>query len=78
MALAVFNEFKDMDARNELQFSGAKSDEPPIKFTIRAGISSGPIVAGVIGLKKFCWYGYLSCLMACVALATVASVDHRA
>ena len=26
-----------------------------MSFTLRAGIASGPLVAGVIGREKFCW-----------------------
>jgi class 3 adenylate cyclase len=39
MLLAVFEDFDNMDNA----------------FTVRAGMSSGRIVAGVIGLQKFCW-----------------------
>jgi hypothetical protein len=47
MALAVLADF--------LEFQSGPSYPEDQRFTVRAGISSGPIVAGVIGREKFCW-----------------------
>lgn len=50
-ALSIFRRFSEMERDGKLKQFADKG----VQFKVRAGISSGPIVHGVIGLNKFCW-----------------------
>eukprot|EP00475_Leptophrys_vorax_P038672 TRINITY_DN686_c0_g1_i1.p1 TRINITY_DN686_c0_g1~~TRINITY_DN686_c0_g1_i1.p1 ORF type:complete len:1209 (+),score=259.06 TRINITY_DN686_c0_g1_i1:95-3721(+) len=50
MILAVVQDFKEIQETDEF-----KRKYPGLRLCVRVGMSSGPIVAGVIGVKRFCW-----------------------
>jgi len=50
LCLAIFQDFEDLQ-----KSEGFKQEYPDLQLKLHAGMSSGPVIAGVIGIKRFCW-----------------------